>query len=75
MKAGASGFLAGRAVWQEAMPITDGAERRRWLVTVGVDRLRRLVDIARTYGRPWWKKWAASPSELIAVDQDWHRSY
>ncbi|MBI4498331.1 MAG: tagatose 1,6-diphosphate aldolase [Chloroflexi bacterium] len=74
-KAGASGFLAGRAVWQEAMAMTDGAERRRWLETVAADRVRRLAEIATSYGRPWWKKWAACPADLVRVDEDWYKTY
>ncbi|MFQ6059089.1 MAG: tagatose 1,6-diphosphate aldolase [Anaerolineae bacterium] len=74
-KAGASGFLAGRAVWREAMEITDGAERRRWLGTVAAERMRRLADIAGEHGRPWWEKWAASPAELADVQEGWHASY
>ncbi|HEY5670055.1 MAG TPA: tagatose 1,6-diphosphate aldolase [Anaerolineales bacterium] len=74
-QAGASGFLGGRAIWEEAMHITDRGERRQWLVTVGRDRMRRLGDIAGEYGRPWWKKWAGSMSELMDVSPEWYRRY
>jgi len=74
-KAGASGFLGGRAVWQEAMAIADGAERRRWLETKAAERMRRLTDIAGGYGRPWWQKWASSPAELVDVKDGWYASY
>lgn len=74
-KAGASGFLAGRAVWQEAMAIKDGTERRRWLARVAVERLRRLKDIAASYARPWWRKWGHSPSALVEVERDWYKGY
>lgn len=73
--AGASGFLGGRAIWAEAILMTDAAERRHWLATTGVDRLRRLHDLAGAYGRPWWKKWVDAPIALAEVGPDWHRNY
>lgn len=44
---GASGFLAGRAIWQEAIGLYDSYDKgqlkmREWLRKTGVDRLRRL---------------------------------
>jgi len=74
-QAGASGFLGGRAVWEEAMPIPDARERRQWLATVGADRMRRLHDIAGEYGQPWWKKWGDSIAALTLVSPDWYRHY
>lgn len=74
-QAGASGFLGGRAIWEEAMHMPDSSERRQWLSTVGADRMRRLHDIAGENGRPWWKKWGASVGELSEVGPDWYRRY
>ena len=74
-RAGASGFLGGRAVWEEATQLTDGTERRRWLRTVGTERLRRLHDIAAQHGRPWWKKCGASPESVANVPKDWYARY
>lgn len=74
-QAGASGFLGGRAIWEEAMHISDAPERRKWLATVAADRMRRLHDIAGEYGQPWWKKWAASVVELTEVGPEWYRQY
>lgn len=74
-QAGASGFLGGRAIWEEAMHMHEARERREWLKTVGRDRMRRLHDIAGEYGRPWWKKWAASVEEFVEVSPDWYRQY
>lgn len=44
---GASGFLAGRAIWQEAVGLYDPHDAgqlkmREWLREIGLDRLRRL---------------------------------
>ena len=66
-QAGASGFLGGRAIWEEAMHLPAARERRHWLATVGADRVRRLHDLAGEHGRPWWEKWAASAAELTQV--------
>ena len=59
-QAGASGFLAGRAIWQEAMHIDDARERVKYLSTVGADRLKVLTEIASKYAVPWYKKYGAS---------------
>ena len=48
-QAGVSGFLGGRAIWQEAMYIDDERERVQYLSTVGADRLKRLTEIANRY--------------------------
>jgi tagatose 1,6-diphosphate aldolase/sulfofructosephosphate aldolase len=49
---GASGFIAGRSVWREAVAL-DGAERRQFLTEVARPRLAELTAIATTYARPW----------------------
>lgn len=50
-RAGASGFLAGRALWTSALDAADTPEALRGEST---DRLRLLADIVDTHGRPWW---------------------
>jgi tagatose 1,6-diphosphate aldolase len=72
---GASGFLGGRAIWEDAMYISDARERREWLSSVGRERLRILHDIAGEYGKPWWKKWKDSFVDLAAVDTNWYQDY
>lgn len=74
-QAGASGFLGGRAIWEDAMRMTEAWERREWLKTVGRDRMRQLYDIVGEYGRPWWKKGSASVEEFAEVSPDWYRQY
>lgn len=49
---GASGFIAGRSVWREVLPLS-GAERQRFLETVARPRLDALVDVAAGRARPW----------------------
>ncbi|MFH1484761.1 MAG: tagatose 1,6-diphosphate aldolase [Chloroflexota bacterium] len=55
-KTGASGFLAGRALWQEATSASSREERQRFLQNTVAQRLDRLTDIANTYGTPWYLK-------------------
>ena len=49
---GASGFIAGRSIWREALPL-GGAERQRFLDTVACPRLDDLVAVANQRARPW----------------------
>ena len=75
-RAGASGFLCVRAVWEEAMRIPDGSDRRRWLSSIGVERLRRLHGLAAEHGSPWWRNWGSSPADAGgAISETWHRGY
>jgi len=74
-QAGASGFLGGRAIWQEAMNMTDTRERVRFLKTAGVDRLKKLVDVASKYAVPWYKKYGLTAGELAEVSETWYQSY
>ncbi|MFC1860010.1 tagatose 1,6-diphosphate aldolase [Chloroflexota bacterium] len=74
-QAGASGFLGGRAVWQEAMDIDDTRERVHYLSTVGADRLKRLTEIANKYAVSWYKKLGISPRELAQTSENWYKKY
>jgi tagatose 1,6-diphosphate aldolase len=74
-QAGASGFLAGRAIWQEAMPIDKARERVKFLATVGADRLKRLSEIAAKYATPWYKKLGLTSHKLAPVAEGWYREY
>lgn len=49
---GASGFIAGRSIWREALPLS-GEERQRFLDTVARPRLDDLVTVANQRARPW----------------------
>jgi len=49
---GASGFIAGRSVWREAVAL-DGRERAEFLTEVARPRLEQLTAIAAIYARPW----------------------
>ena len=74
-EAGASGFLGGRAIWQEVMPMTDAAKRVQFYRSTVAGRFQRLNDIVAKHGRPWHKKYAPSIAELTRTSEDWYRKY
>ncbi len=57
-RSGASGFLAGRAIWADT--IADDDYRSR-LDEISVPRLQRLVDIVEKNARPWYSAATAGP--------------
>lgn len=67
--AGASGFLAGRAIWKEAAAMSTG-DRAAFLRAIAGDRLRQLLDIAAAEARPWSDFYAAP-----APVKNWYESY
>jgi tagatose 1,6-diphosphate aldolase len=74
-KAGASGFLGGRAIWQEVMPMTDPAKRIDYYHSTVAKRFQRLNNIVKQHGKPWYKKYGASLSELAQGSEDWYQKY
>ncbi len=44
-KAGCSGFLAGRAVWQDVLKIKNPVEQEKWLRTKGVKNIKAILKI------------------------------
>jgi sulfofructosephosphate aldolase len=51
-RGGASGFLAGRAIWSRAVTATDPASARA-LLAGSVEDLDRLASIVDAEARPW----------------------
>jgi tagatose 1,6-diphosphate aldolase len=74
-QAGASGFLGGRAIWQEAIHIDNAKERVQYLSTIGADRLKRLTEIASKYAMPWYKKYGVTTQELGQTSERWYQEY
>ncbi len=68
-QSGASGFLAGRAIWKEgvAMP---AAERQTFVQDVAIKRLNKLAEIANQEARPW----SAFYGPMIA-QPEWYKAY
>lgn len=74
-RAGASGFLAGRAIWKDYVSIPNPAERREALATRAVHNLGIITHIARRDGRPW----TSHPSVELPTPADfppgWYDAY
>ncbi|MEM6528274.1 MAG: hypothetical protein AAF653_08255, partial [Chloroflexota bacterium] len=68
-EAGASGFLAGRAIWKE---VVDKApeDRDAFLSGQATDRLKHLLEIAGEKSRPWSEFYSAPGSS-----ERWFDSY
>ncbi len=49
---GAVGFIAGRAIWGEAVGM-DRSQRRAWLGSVARQRLTGLIEVLADHGRTW----------------------
>lgn len=67
---GASGVIAGRAVWGEATR-TSGAARHTFLMGEARARLDRLVDVVERLGQPWWARHPVG--RLPPPPPDWYR--
>jgi tagatose-1,6-bisphosphate aldolase len=70
-KAGASGFVAGRAIWKEAAPL-KGQERIDFLSKTGKDRMNHLVEIVNHSARSWKD---AVRGEKTHIEQGWINNY
>ena len=68
-ESGASGFLAGRAIWKEAVAMS-AAERTDFLRGAALSRLRQLLDIAEREARPWTDFY-----QPPTFPQRWHETY
>lgn len=69
--AGASGFVAGRAIWKEAAALRNN-DRSDFLATTGVQRIRQLVEIVNQNARPWKN---AISTKQDPIEQGWINSY
>lgn len=68
-QSGASGFLAGRAIWKEAVTMPD-SERQKFLAETAVPRLNRLTDVTLKYARPWTNFY-----QPIPASETWFKTY
>ncbi|MFC1845938.1 tagatose 1,6-diphosphate aldolase [Chloroflexota bacterium] len=74
-KAGASGFLGGRAIWQEMAKYADKNDRTKFLNTTVVQRFKELADIASKYAVPWYRKLGLQSNELAIIPENWYEAY
>lgn len=66
---GCSGFLVGRALWQEAVHL-QGSERDAFLQGEASRRWQTLQAIADSYAHPWFERYVA-----MDVDEHWYKNY
>ncbi|MBM3175013.1 MAG: DUF2090 domain-containing protein [Chloroflexi bacterium] len=74
-QAGASGFLGGRAIWQDALKFRNRKDRMKFLNTTVADRLKELGDIAAKHATPWYRKMGLQAHELASIPQNWYATY
>lgn len=74
-QAGASGFLAGRALWQEGAQIRSRDERMNFFQNTAAPRLKELAELADSYGKPWYSRVATEHGKFAPVAEGWYRSY
>lgn len=71
--AGACGFMAGRAIWGDAVGRHD-ADRRAAGVRTAADRLDQLAAVLREHGRGWRERPLVSEAVKV-LPGDWHETY
>jgi len=74
-KAGASGFLAGRALWQEGAQIHSREERMNFFQNTAATRLEELAELADSSGKPWYSRLGAGNGKFAPVSEGWYRDY
>jgi tagatose 1,6-diphosphate aldolase len=74
-KAGASGFLAGRALWQEGVQIRSREERMDFFKNTAAPRLKELAEMVNKYGKPWYTKMASDKGDFKAANEGWYEIY
>jgi tagatose 1,6-diphosphate aldolase len=72
---GASGFMAGRALWQEACAIKSRRARREFLGSTTLERLKEIAGIADKYARPWHQRITGEKGQFTPVPEGWYRRY
>lgn len=73
-RAGASGFLAGRALWQDAVAEPDREARRRRLATESAANFDRVARLVAAHGRPWTERFDVRAA-AGALEEGWYRDY
>ena len=68
-QAGASGWLAGRAIWKECAAMSQ-EERARFLAGAATSRTQELIAVATESARPWTDFYVP-----IEASADWYKTY
>jgi tagatose 1,6-diphosphate aldolase len=73
MKAGSSGTMAGRAIFNEYFEQTTPDARANFLKTTGVQRMKILSDLVDKHAQSVWARVGLTPKDLgSAVDPHWY---
>ena len=71
---GASGFLAGRAIWKDAFREKAIEKQLAYIRTKAVANFRSLSDLAHAYARPWWDFYGGR-EKLVDRFEGWYAAY
>lgn len=72
--AGASGYLAGRAIWSEAFKaFPDWEGVKAGLAGLGVDYMKDINSLTDHHAKPWWTNWGGAT--LAGADQNFRHAY
>ncbi len=71
---GASGFLAGRAIWKDAFKEAGFERQMAFVRTQGAKNFEALADLARRYARPWWDFYGGK-EKLADRFEGWYAAY
>ncbi|MFW6150474.1 MAG: tagatose 1,6-diphosphate aldolase [Chloroflexota bacterium] len=74
-RAGASGFLAGRALWQEAVQFTSREQRVKFLENTALSRLKEISEIVESSGIPWYRKLGSDDGRFSPAGEGWYQRY
>ncbi|MFC1976669.1 tagatose 1,6-diphosphate aldolase [Chloroflexota bacterium] len=74
-KAGASGFLAGRALWQEGVKIQSREKRMQFFIDTAAPRLKELAGMVNNYGKPWYTKVGSDRGDFKVANEGWYERY
>lgn len=66
VKAGCSGYMAGRAIFNEYFEQTTPGARRKFLETIAKERMRLLNKHVDSHAHSWLDRYGISPAELAS---------
>lgn len=73
MQSGASGFMAGRAIFNEYFDQTQRGERTSFLRTQGVERIKALGALVDRYATPWFSRYQITSQDMAqAISSEWY---
>lgn len=74
-KGGASGFIAGRAIWKDAFTTPSPDLQREYLESTGIANIIEVSDKATRLGTPWFKRYGLDLEKEAGVGPDWYKNY